>query len=143
MILKFIIHPFDPTVVICYLIWPCDIAVYITNLVSHSSSLSFYSLIERIFQVGCIINTKLPSCVNIIHQTSLTFPSWCHECTGPTDSCFHGTSCENLVMYGGLYQHTRVVLYIENSVYLIMEVGHLILINVTSNQKTVVLFVNI
>ena len=34
----FIIHPFDPTVVICYLIWPCDVAVRITYLISHSSS---------------------------------------------------------------------------------------------------------
>ena len=33
--------------------------------------------------------------------------------TRPTDSCFQGTSCENLMMYGGLYQHTRVVLYIS------------------------------
>ena len=37
----FIIHPFDPTVVICYLIWPCDTAVCITYLISHSSSLSY------------------------------------------------------------------------------------------------------
>ena len=37
--------------------------------------------------VGCIINTKLPSCVDI-------------------------TCCENFVMYGGLYHHTQVVLYI-------------------------------
>ena len=76
----------DPTVVICYLIWPCDIAVHIT--------------------------TKLSSCVEIIRRTSLRFPSWCPESTHPTDSCFQDTSCENLMMYGGLYQHTRVVLYI-------------------------------
>ena len=65
-----------------------------------------------IFQVGCIINTKLPSCVDIILRTSLGFHSWCPESTRPTDSCFQGTSCENLMMYGGLYQHTHVVLYI-------------------------------
>ena len=57
MILDFIIHPCDPTVVICYLIQPCDIAVCITYLISHSNSLT-YNL--RIFQFGCIINTKLP-----------------------------------------------------------------------------------
>ena len=87
----FIIHPCDSTVVICYLIWPCDIAVRITYLVSHSSSLSY--------------NT------NIIRCTSLGFPSCCPESTRPMDSCFQGTSCENLMMYGRLYQHTRVVLY--------------------------------
>ena len=81
----FIIHPCDPTVVICYLIRPCDIAVCITYLISHSSSLT-YNL--RIFQVGCIIYTKLPSCNDIIHRTSLGFPSWCPESTRPTDSCF-------------------------------------------------------
>ena len=109
----FIIHPYDPTVVICYLIRPSDIAVCITYLISHSSSLT-YNL--RIFQVGCIINTKLPSCVDIIHLTSLGFHSWCSEGTRPTDSCFQGTSCENLVMYGRLYQHSRVVLYMYQTV---------------------------
>ena len=104
----FIIHPCDPTVVVCYLIRPCDIAVCITYLMSHSYSLT-YNL--RIFQFGCIINTKLPSCNDIIRCTSLSFPSWCPESTRPMDSCFQGTSCENLMMYGGLYQHTRVVLY--------------------------------
>ena len=34
----FIIHPSDPTVVICYLIWPCDMVVHITYLISHSCS---------------------------------------------------------------------------------------------------------
>ena len=48
----------------------------------------------------------LPSCVDIIHHTSLGFPSWC------PDSYFRVNSCENLMMYGGLYQHTRLVLYI-------------------------------
>ena len=41
----------------------------------------------------CIL-TKPPECVDII-----------------TDSCFQGTSWENGVMFGGLYQHTRVDLY--------------------------------
>ena len=57
-----------------------------------------------IFQVGCIINTKLPLCVDIIRRTSLGFHSWCPESTRPTDY-------ENLMMYGGLYQHTHMVLY--------------------------------
>ena len=95
-IIQFIIHPCDPTVVICYLIWPGDIAVRITYLISHS----------------CIINTKLRVCIT--RRTSLGFPSWCPESTRPTDSCFQGTSCENLMMYGGLYsvyQHTREALY--------------------------------
>ena len=59
-----------------------------------------------------ILNTKPPSCVHRIRRTSIGFPSWCPESTHPTDSCFQGTSCEiNLMMYSGLYQHTRVVLY--------------------------------
>ena len=85
VIKHFIIHPCDPTVVICYLIWPCDTTICITYLVSHSYSLT-YNL--RIFQFGCIINTKLPSCDDIIHRTSLGFPSWCPESTRPSDSCF-------------------------------------------------------
>ena len=85
LINTFIIHPCDPTVVICYLIRPCDIAVCITFLISHSYSLT-YNL--KIFQVGCIINTKLHSCVDIIRRTSLSFLSWCSESTRPTDSCF-------------------------------------------------------
>ena len=28
------------------------------------------------------------------------------------DECFQGTSWENRVMYGGLYQHTREILYL-------------------------------
>ena len=81
----FIIHPCDPTVVICYLIWLCDIAVRITYLISHSYSLTYN---KKIFQFGCIINTKLPSYDDIIRRTSLAFPSWCSESTRPTDSCF-------------------------------------------------------
>ena len=30
----------------------------------------------------------------------------------PADECFQGTSCENRVMYSGLYQHMMVVLYL-------------------------------
>ena len=81
----YIIHPCDPIVVICYLIRLCDIAIRITYLISHSYSLT-YNL--RIFQFGCIINTKLPSCDDIIPRTSLGFPSWYPESTRPTDSCF-------------------------------------------------------
>ena len=114
IITYFIIHPCDPTVVVCYLTWPCDKAVRITYHISHSYSLT-HNL--RIFQFGCIINTKLPSCDDIIHRTSLGFPSWCPESTRPTDTCFQGTSCENLMMYGGLYQHTRVVLYMYRLKY--------------------------
>ena len=60
----FIIHPCDPTVVICYLIWPCDIAVQITYLISHSSSLSYNTVITGYFQVGCIINICMDGEVN-------------------------------------------------------------------------------
>ena len=109
MIFIFIIHPCDPTVVISYLIWPCDIAVRITYLISHSYSITCNL---RIFHFGCIINTKLPSCVDIIRCTSLGFHSWCPESSRPMDSCFQGISWENLMMYGGLYQYTWVVLYI-------------------------------
>ena len=112
--LYFIIHPCDPTVVICYLIRPCDIAVCITYLISHSYFLT-YNL--WIFQFRCIINTKLPSYDDIIHRTLLSFLSGCPESTRPTDSCFQDTSCENLMMYGGLYQQTRVVLYIYIMAY--------------------------
>ena len=48
----FIIHPCDPTVVICYLIWLCDIAVRITYLISHSSSLSYNTVIKGYFRLG-------------------------------------------------------------------------------------------
>ena len=108
------IHRCDPTVVICYLIWPCDIAVHITYLISHSSSLSYNTVIKGYFR-WMYNNTKLPSCVDIIRRTSLGFPSWCPESTCSADSCFQGTSCENLMMNGGLYQHTRVVLYMYYS----------------------------
>ena len=64
----------------CYLIWPCDTTVCITYLISHSYSLT-YNL--RIFQFGCIINTKLPSYDDINHRTSLGFPSWCPESRVP------------------------------------------------------------
>ena len=52
IVLKFMIHPCDPTVVICYLIWPCDIAVHITHLVSHSSLLSYNTVIKGYFRLG-------------------------------------------------------------------------------------------
>ena len=42
----FIIRLCDPKVVICYLIWPCDIAVHITYLISHSSSLGCHTIIK-------------------------------------------------------------------------------------------------
>ena len=51
-LLYFIIHTCDPTVVICYLIWPCDIAVCITYLISHSSSLSYNTVIKEYFRLG-------------------------------------------------------------------------------------------
>ena len=44
--------------------------------------------------------------VIIIYKITVTFHN---ESTHPTDSCFQGTSCENLMMYGGLYQHMLVV----------------------------------
>ena len=50
--INFIIHPCDPTVVICHLIWPCDIAVRITYLISHSSSLSYNTVIKGYFRLG-------------------------------------------------------------------------------------------
>ena len=92
-----IIHPCDPTVVIRYLIWSCNMAVHITYLISHSSSVILRLL--RIFYFGCIINTKLCSCVDIICRASLSFPSWCPESTHPTEPFFQGTSWENLIMY--------------------------------------------
>ena len=58
----FIIHPCDPTAVICYLIWPCDIhvAVHITYLISHSLPLCYNTIIKGYCEVWCMINTKLP-----------------------------------------------------------------------------------
>ena len=46
----FIIHPCDPTFVICYLIRPCDIAVHITYLILHSSSLSYNTVIKGYYK---------------------------------------------------------------------------------------------
>ena len=50
----FIIHPCDPIVVICYLIRPCDIhvGVCITYLISHSSSLSYKTVIKGNFRLS-------------------------------------------------------------------------------------------
>ena len=48
----FIIHPCDPTLVIYYLIWLCDIAVRITYLIPHSSSLSYNTVIKGYFRLG-------------------------------------------------------------------------------------------
>ena len=112
------IHPCDHTVEICYLLWLCDTAIYITYLISHSYSLNCHMVIKGYFRVGCIINTKLPSCVDKIRCTSLGFPCWCPESTRPTDSCFQDTSCENLMMYGGLCQHTWLVLYLCTLIFL-------------------------
>ena len=87
------------TVVICYLIWPCDIAAHITHLVSHSFPLTYHMVIKGYFSwVYNKYGTKLLSCVNVICRTSLGFPIWYPESTCPTDSCFQGTSCENLLM---------------------------------------------
>ena len=52
LVCNFIIHPCDPTVVICYLIWLCDIAVRITYLISHSSFLSYNTVIKGYFRLG-------------------------------------------------------------------------------------------
>ena len=128
----FIIHPCDPTVVICYLIRPCDIAVCITYLISHSYSLT-YKL--RIFQFGCIINAKLPSCDDIIRRTSLGFHSWCLEAR-VRRRVLPSTSCENLMMYGGLYQHTRVVLYHMSEYYRNVDHHFLNFIHLKSNFKS-------
>ena len=85
-----IIHPCDPTVVICYLIWLCDTAVRITYLISHNSSLSYTTVIKTYFRLG-VYKAKLPLCLDIIRCTSLGFPSWCPESNRPMDSCFQGT----------------------------------------------------
>ena len=112
IILYFIIHPFDPIVVICCLIWPCDIAVCITYLISPSSSLSYNAVNKGYFRLG--VYTKLPSCVDIIHRTSLGFSSWCPESTRSTDSC-SGTSCEYLLMMADYINTLRwFCIYIRN-----------------------------
>ena len=54
----------------------------------------------------------MPSFVDIIPCTSLGLPCWCPESTCPMDSSFQGTSCENLIMYDGSYQHTCVLFYV-------------------------------
>ena len=38
-------------------------------------------------------------------KNELGFPSWCPESTSP------GTSCENLMMYGRLYQHFLFIIH--------------------------------
>ena len=68
-----------PSVVIWDLIWLCDMDLHITHLISHSTYFCCHMVIEKLFVVGCIINTKLPSCVDLLHSTSLGFPSWCPE----------------------------------------------------------------
>ena len=84
----FIIHPSDPRVVICYLIWPCDIAARITYLVSHSYSLSYNTVIIVFFM---LVYNKYKIILVCSYNPPYTarFSSWCHESTCPTDSCFH------------------------------------------------------
>ena len=48
-VIIFIIHPYDPTVVICYLIWPCDTAVRITHQLSVSHTVS-----HSVFPAGAL-----------------------------------------------------------------------------------------
>ena len=74
------------------------------DFIVHGHGKRFHKLLHKY--------TKPPESVDIIIRTSLDFSSWCPEGTHPTDSCFQGTSCENLMMYCGLYQQTRVVLYL-------------------------------
>ena len=47
-----------------------------------------------------LLEKQLSGVINIQNHPSL--PSSCPESTRPTYLCFHGTSWENLVMYGGL-----------------------------------------
>ena len=50
---EFFMHPCDPTdPTVLLLIWPCDIAVHITYLISHSSSLSYNTVIKGYFKLG-------------------------------------------------------------------------------------------
>ena len=77
-------------VMICYMIWPCDIAVRITYLISHSSCLSCHTVIEEYFYVGCIKHLKA-----LVLRTRAS----------------RAPAAKNLMMYGKLYQHTQVVLY--------------------------------
>ena len=60
----------------------------------------------------CITHTKLPSSVDLIRRTSLSFSSWCPEITRPLDLCFQATSVKISWYYGGLYQHTPTVSYV-------------------------------
>ena len=82
--------------------------VHIVQLVSYSRPTYFccQKVFELIFEVGCIINTKLVSCVDIIHHISLGFRRLSPKCTCPTNS-FQCTSWENLMMCRGLYLNTQ------------------------------------
>ena len=83
-----IISPNDTTDVIWYFIWLCDM-----DVTSYHTVLIFaVMVIESTFEIGCIINTELPSCDDVFGRTSLGFPSWCPESIWPMDSCFQDTS---------------------------------------------------
>ena len=94
-----IIHPCVRAVVICFSIWPCDVALCIAYLISHSSYACYYVVNERIFLLWVYNKYKTTPVCGYNH-------SWCPECTHSTDSCFQGHNWANLVRYGGLYQHT-------------------------------------
>ena len=67
---------------------------------------------RNIYPIFTPIHLCFSVSVNMVTgEVLLGFPSWCPKSTRPMDSCFQGTSCENLMMYGGLYEHTHVVLY--------------------------------
>ena len=51
------------------------------------------------------------------------FPTWALKALVPRTRDLQGTSCENHVMYGGLYQHTKVLLYIYIYLYLYLYKG--------------------
>ena len=48
---NFIIHPCDPTLLICHLIWP-DMAIHITYTSYHTVFLSCHTVIQGCFKLG-------------------------------------------------------------------------------------------
>ena len=73
-------------VVICYLIWPCDIAVRITYLISHSSSLTYNTVIKGYFS-GCVY-IKIQYMYNTIQYNTCTIQyNTIHPLTAQVRAC--------------------------------------------------------
>ena len=102
---KFVIL-FAKLVILQFIIHPCDPTVVICYLIR-----------------PCDIAIRITYLIS--HNSSLSCNTVIKGYFSPTDSYIQGTSCKNLMMHGGLYQHTRVVLYIYNLFFWYIKYTHI------------------